>query len=489
MSKVFFHPDINYQDIKKIEYQYNSKKENYLIEKASIFITDEITNLVTRKNKILIICGPGYNGLDGIFVARNLLDKCYNVKIKMIQKDLHKDYLLKFNLLDIIIDNNIDFDSFNYIIDCIFGQGLNRKLDHDNIKLVNDINQSSAFVVSIDIPTGLECSTGRLLPVSINCDFLITLLTYKKGLFTNYGRDTWKTIAFNNLITEDFKSDSYLFTANKDFNSNLNNNVLIRDYKHKNKYSKHKKSNGISCIVAGEFPYHGALIMACNAAIKTGCQYLHAVTEPEYSHSLPIIMPEVISTAFPESNFEKDIKNYSNILIGPGTSSIGENFVKIALDNLDSLSSLVIDAGGLLYLNKNNQYSQKLIITPHPGEAAKILNISVEEVQADRYKAAITLHNMFNCIVILKGSGTIIYNGKNLYTCMDGNYRMAVAGMGDILSGILLRELSSSLDNVDACIKSVVYHAYASDCLLKNSKNKNYLPTMIPDIYSELTAT
>ena len=70
---------------------------------------------------------------------------------------------------------------------------------------------------------------------------------------------------------------------------------------------------------------------------------------------------------------------------------------------------------------------------------------------------------------------------------MDGNYRMSVAGMGDILSGILLRELSSSLDNIDACIKSVVYHAYASDYLLANSRNKNYLPTMVPDVYSELT--
>ena len=157
------------------------------------------------------------------------------------------------------------------------------------------------------------------------------------------------------------------------------------------------------------------------------------------------------------------------------------------MDNLDNISSLVVDAGGLFYLNKHKKYSDKLIITPHPGEAAKILDISVADVQANRYKAAMELHNMFNCIVILKGSGTIIYNGKNFYTCMDGNYRMSVAGMGDILSGILLRELSSSLDNIDACIKSVVYHAYASDYLLANSRNKNYLPTMVPDRYSELT--
>ena len=487
MSKVFFHPDINYQDIKKIEFKYNYEINNYLVEKASKYITNKLSSFISSKSKILIICGPGFNGLDGIFLARNLHNKNYNLKILIIQDDLHRDYLLQFNLLDIVLDYTLEFNSFDYIIDCIFGYGLNRELDDTNIDLVKSINQSNAFVISIDIPTGLDSSTGKLLPVSVNCDLLITLLTYKKGLFINHGRDTWKTIMYSKLITKNLESNDYLLTANKDFNDDSNNYVFFKDFKHRKKYSSHKKSNGISCIIAGEHPYHGALIMSCSAAIKTGCQYLHAITESEYSHSLPIIIPEIISTSFSQTNFEKDIQNYSNLLIGPGISSKGEEFVKIALDNLDNISSLVIDAGGLFYLNKHKKYSDKLIITPHPGEAAKILDISVADVQANRYKAATELHNMFNCIVILKGSGTIIYNGKNFYTCMDGNYRMSVAGMGDILSGILLRELSSSLDNIDACIKSVVYHAYASDYLLANSRNKNYLPTMVPDIYSELT--
>ena len=487
MSKVFFHPDINYQDIKKIEFQYNSEIKNYLVEKASKYITNKLSSFISNKSKILIICGPGFNGLDGIFLARNLQNKNYNLRILMIQDDLHRDYLLQFNLLDIVIDYTLELNSFDYIIDCIFGYGLNRDLDDTNINLVNTINQSKASVISIDIPTGLDSSTGKLLPVSVNCDLLITLLTYKKGLFINHGRDTWKTISYSKLITKNLESNDYLLTANKDFNDNSNHGVFFKDFEHRRKYSSHKKSNGISCIIAGEYPYHGALIMSCSAAIKTGCQYLHAITESEYSHSLPIIIPEIISTSFSQTNFEKDIQNYSNLLIGPGISSKGEEFVKIALDNLDNISSLVIDAGGLFYLNKHEKYSDKLIITPHPGEAAKLLDISVADVQANRHKAAIELHNMFNCIVILKGSGTIIYNGKNFYTCMDGNYRMSVAGMGDILSGILLRELSSSLDNIDACIKSVVYHAYASDYLLANSRNKNYLPTMVPDVYSELT--
>ncbi len=487
MPKVFFHPDIDYQDIKSLENKYNSKIENFLAEKASRIIEKEIINFLDRKKRILFICGPGSNGLDGILVARNLYEKKYNLNILMNQNDLHKDYILKYDLSDTIIDNNLDFDSFDCIVDCIFGYGINRNLKSSDIKLVNLINQSRATVISVDIPTGVDPSTGGLLPVGVNCDLLITLLTYKKGIFTNKGRDSWKLLSFSRLVNERISSNNYLLTANKDFNDTSIDDLKTMEFEQKNNYSDHKKSNGTSCIIAGESPYHGALIMACIAAIKTGCKYLHAITESEYAHTLPIIIPEIISSPFLDSKFETNIKNYSNVLIGPGIISKGEEFVNIALNNLDTLDSLVIDAGGLLYLDKNKKYSNKLIITPHPGEAAKILDITTADVQADRYQSARELQNLFNCIVILKGSGTIIYDGKSFYTCMDGNYRMAVAGMGDVLSGILLRELSSPLNNIDACIKSVIYHAYASDYLLKHSKNKNYLPTMIPDIYSKLT--
>ena len=99
-------------------------------------------------------------------------------------------------------------------------------------------------------------------------------------------------------------------------------------------------------------------------------------------------------------------------------------------NNLKHLNSIAIDAGALKYLKKGYSYSNKVIITPHPGEAANLLNISSDEVQKDRYNAARKLNQLFDCIIILKGSGTIIYDGVSFYTCMDGNSRMGVAGMG-----------------------------------------------------------
>jgi NAD(P)H-hydrate epimerase len=142
-----------------------------------------------------------------------------------------------------------------------------------------------------------------------------------------------------------------------------------------------------------------------------------------------MIIPQIIAKPFSISDFKDSIGTLKQVLIGPGTTD-AKKYVDVALENINSLSSLIIDAGALSYIDRNKSYSDKLIITPHPGEAARILDISVSEVQADRYKTARKLYDLFNCLIILKGSGSIIFDGDRFYTCMDGNYKMGTAGYG-----------------------------------------------------------
>tara|TARA_Y100000389_G_scaffold123644_1_gene120964 strand:- start:14844 stop:16307 length:1464 start_codon:yes stop_codon:yes gene_type:complete len=484
MAKIFFHPDIDYQDILLIEEKYNSQKSGTLIKKAVEFIYQKISTLLTTKKSILFICGPGTNGLDGMYTAIKLISKKYNVKILLTDKSSHGNCIKKYNISSYITDNNIKLSAYDYIVDCIFGYGLNRELNTYYTALISSINNSDSFIISIDVPSGLDSFTGNLLPVGVKCNLLVSLMTYKKGLFTNKGRDTWREITHSNLVNENLISKNYLISANDEFNNN--NNIVQKDYNINKFHTYHKKSNGISCAITGEAPYHGALILVASGAMKTGCTYLHVFTNSEYAHSLPMIIPEIIAMPFSLSEFERNIITYRNILIGPGTNSITRKYVEIAYKNLANLDSLILDAGALNYLKKNNQNTEKLIITPHPGEAAKILNIKVSEVQVDRYNAAKMLFDMFNCIVILKGSGTIIYNGKNFYTCMDGNYKMAIAGMGDMLSGILLSEMAQNENNLDACVKSITFHSYASDYLYSHATCKHFMPSDIPDTYNEL---
>jgi NAD(P)H-hydrate epimerase len=323
------------------------------------------------------------------------------------------------------------------------------------------------------------------MPVSIKSHYLISLLNIKRGLFTNHGRDMWSEITHYNLIDYGNQSKNYLITANKKLFSNTTLNKL-RTITREELHSQHKKSNGISCIIAGQQPYHGALILAAKGSIETGAKYIHVFTETEYSHTLPLLIPEIIANSFSIKAFNEAIRSYKNILIGPGTTTISKEYVNIALENIDYIDSIIIDAGALKYIDKSKSYSDKLIITPHPGEAAELLNMDVSDIQYDRYGSAQRLYDIYKCIVVLKGSGTIIYDGKSFYTCMDGNYKMASAGTGDVLSGIILSETSFNKYNIDACIKSVTYHSYSSDILLNESTNNNFRPSMIPEKYSEL---
>ena len=484
MPRIYFHPDIDYQGIKDIEKKYTSTDSNYLLNKASDFISETLQTLLKKTDKTLFICGPGHNGLDGLLSAHKLSVHDYNISIFFTRSNIHEEYIKKLNLNKLIV-NDLDMnDNYEFIIDAIFGYGLNRILDKKHINLINSINNSGSKVISLDIPSGLNHVTGEPLPVCFKCDLLISLLTLKRGLFTNKGRDTWKDIKNCNLVKEEIISKDYLITANNKYSNTLN--IKSDNCCHKHLHASHKKSYGISCIIAGEKPYHGAMLLSASAAIQAGSKYLQVFTNSEYAHTLPMIMPQVIAKPFSLSNFKDTISSFKQILIGPGTMT-AKKYVAVALENIDKLNSVIIDAGALFHIDKNKSYSDKLIITPHPGEAAKLLDITVSEVQTDRYKVARKLYDMFKCLVVLKGSGSIIYDGSSFYTCIDGNYKMGTAGMGDILSGILLAETSLSKNNLKACIKSVVYHSYSSDILYQELKNKNITPSMVSNKYSELT--
>ena len=481
MSKVHFFPDLSYHEAKNLEEKYNAADQEFLINKASDFICNIVSRSRLKNQKFLFICGPGSNGLDGIYCAHKLVSRGFEIEIFNTKENSNMSILEKFNLSDKLV-NDFPLDSYDYIVDCIFGYGFNRDLDDEQVKLINRVNSSSAYIYSVDVPSGLNPLTGETCPVCVKCNCLISLLSYKRGIFTNKGRETWEDLYHSNLIPNQFTSENYLISASNVFTGKS----FSKDFKLNFQPPEHKKSNGISCIISGEQPYHGAMLLSVAASIKTGCQYLHVYTNREYAHTLPMIIPEVISKEFCFSDFKDNFDNFTNILLGPGTDKVTSEYLDFITNNLHKIKSIVVDAGGLKFLKRNHSYMHKLIITPHPGEAADLLNLSTDDVQNNRYESAKMLHDMFDCIVILKGSGTVIYDGDKFYTCMDGNHRMAVAGTGDTLSGILLCELSLNPDIFDACIKATTFHSYSADHLFKSKKIKNYLPSMIPDTYSKL---
>ena len=150
-------------------------------------------------------------------------------------------------------------------MDCIYGYGLNRDLDEESIDLVCQINLLE--LLYFHLPSGLDPMTGRMCPICVKCDTLIALLTHKRGAFTNEGRDTWNEIYLSNLIQNPLKSKNYLISATDTSGSpNFSKNFTVKE-----SFSQHKKSRGVSCVISGEQPYHGAMILSVTALIKLGC--------------------------------------------------------------------------------------------------------------------------------------------------------------------------------------------------------------------------
>ena len=183
----------------------------------------------------------------------------------------------------------------------MFGYGLNRFLNQESYNLSIRLILSNSFILSIDVPSGLDPETGSLCPVSIKCNLLISLLSYKRGVFTNFGRNTWRNIHFSDLNVKAVESKNLLVSANPKFNGYFD----TKEFKSAKVESTHKKTNGISCIISGQTPYHGAMLLSVAAAMKAGCKYLEVYTEDEYAHTLPMIMPEVIAKQFSLNDLKK----------------------------------------------------------------------------------------------------------------------------------------------------------------------------------------
>ena len=172
MSKVHFFPDLSYHEAKSLEVKCNATDQEFLINKASDFICVIISKSRSKNQKYLFVCGPGSNGLDGIYSAHKLDSRGYSIEIFNTEKNSNIPFLEKFNLRDKLV-NNFSLDSYDYIIDCIFGYGFNRDLNDEQVELINRVNSSSAYIYSVDVPSGLNPSTGEPQPVCVKCLSLI----------------------------------------------------------------------------------------------------------------------------------------------------------------------------------------------------------------------------------------------------------------------------------------------------------------------------
>ncbi len=491
--KISFLPLLSSNHIRKLERKYNHTE---LLEKASTCLYKSL-HIIDKAylKKIIIICGPGNNGADGLFLASLLIKSQYSVSI-FFPNDYasnHKDLINRLDLTAFIIKDD-NFKDATLIIDGIFGSGLNRKLDNEISKLIHNINQLSAYKISIDVPTGLNSegkqNTSNVLERHniVKSNLTVSFISLKKGLFTAQGRDHWSVIHHYKLIDEKLTSTTYLFsldgfiTSGIIFDPKSLEDIIQKDYlKDISATHNAKKTDARGLIIGGNNEYLGALLLASEAALKTGVRYLTTLSSKNNSKLIPIKIPEIISHTYNEIN-NLTLK-FNSLLIGPGlgrkklSEEIFSNFLSL-LKNNNNLP-VIVDADGINLLSQNCFFYDKWILTPHEGEAAQLLDTSVDYIIEDRYRATDEIYEKYGGIVALKGAGTIINNGTNTYLCSHGNYGMAMAGMGDCLSGILLGLHCMKLTQIDATLISIGIHSQAADLLADEFGLIGILPTNV----------
>ena len=400
-----------------------------------------------KDKKVGIIVGSGNNAGDGYVLASFLP----NSVILKINDKFSNDGLFFFNKLKnkvINIDKDYKFSDFDVLVDSIFGTGFNKEVDEPYKSIIENINNSNKFIISVDIPSGLNGNTG-LGSTIVKANLTVSIGSIKQGLLLNEGKNYTGKIINNNIGINIVGDVSYL--------------IETTDIKHifsKRSENSNKKSFGYTAIIGGSSDYSGAIKLSnlSYSALRSGCGIAKLYVPKSISNSIRPYMLESILVEVNDENGKmifddcfKDLGNMDSICIGMGMgSSIEyENIIKYILDNYKC--PIIIDADGLNTLSKMSNYKlgENVVLTPHLKEFSRLINKDISDIKEHLIEYGFNFakeHN--NCTILLKGPTTIITNGIKTYLVDRGTVGMSTAGSGDVLSGILAGILAYSNDDI-----------------------------------------
>jgi ADP-dependent NAD(P)H-hydrate dehydratase / NAD(P)H-hydrate epimerase len=450
-----------------------------LMQRAGQSVFDVIQHRYPQCKKILVLCGAGNNAGDGYVVARIAKQAGYQVSvISLIDPEHLKEAALQAYKSWQTIGNNTSTDfslisDADVIVDALLGTGLARVVTSQWAECITAVNQSSKPVIAVDIPSGLLADTGVISGIAIKAELTVCFIGLKQGMFTAQAKDVCGEIIFSNLdLAEEWYS---LVKTETQLIQKVDYSLLP-----KRQASSHKGKFGHVLIVGGSENMPGAIILAARAALRAGAGLVTIVTVAENLQAISAAVPEAmvktcaINTLSNVLN-KSFIAGITHIAIGMG---LGQNDWSLALlrfcAQLDK--PMLVDADGLSLLAKYEvKITSSLVVTPHPGEASRLLSrlkpVSSADIQLDRFAAVRAIHSLFvdceSCVVVLKGSGSLLFDGRMTKVCSLGNAAMAAPGMGDVLSGIIIALMAQGIAMNSAAELGVCLHAFAADKVMQ----------------------
>ncbi|MEW6001766.1 MAG: NAD(P)H-hydrate dehydratase [Nitrospirota bacterium] len=494
-----------------------------LMERAGLAVAYRIKEKFGCR-KVVVVAGSGNNGGDGLVVARNLHNEGWEVKVFLTSKpeDLKGDALVQYKTaakfgiyiqpVKELFDNYASIlTGHSIIVDALLGTGLSKNVSGILADVISSLNKSGLPIVSIDIPSGISSDNGHVMGVSVKADYTVTFGLPKRGHLLYPGAEH-----AGKFFVEDIGFPEKLLKSEGlkvDLLEKKNIASLIPE---RRRYS-HKGNYGHILVVAGSKGKTGAALMAAKACLRSGAglvtigipESLAGVFQSRVTEEMTLMLPEKGDGTLSEKASENILdfldKMADLLAIGPGigVSAETEKLMKNLIRN--SRKPMVIDADGLNSLKGDREILKKakvpFIITPHPGELARILNqrsearsqkseaekqrgITIQDIEKDRINIAMSFAKETGTYLVLKGVPTIIASPEGrAFINSTGNPGMASGGTGDVLTGMISGFLGQGISPLDASIIGVYLHGLAGDIA---ASEKGEIPLIAGDIIDRI---
>ena len=440
-----------------------------LMERAGLAAFDALRRSWPLARRVGVVCGPGNNGGDGFVLARAAAAAGYSVRVALLgdAARLRGDALsardrMRAAGLELQSYSDNTLDDADVIVDALFGTGLDRDVEGAFAACIADINASPAPVLAMDIPSGLHADTGRVLGVCVAAEVCVSFIGLKQGMFTGDARNYCGRVEFDNLDVPPELYQRVPSTVRRaDFAS-------LEGLLGRRRRSDHKGSFGHVLVIGGDAGFAGAARMAGEAAARCGAGLTSIATRAAHAGTLASQRPELMCHGIEDTaSLAPLLERATVVAVGPGLGrgAWGSAMLDAALG---VPRPLIMDADALNLLGESQRKLDRgvaaTLMTPHPGEAARLLGCSSRAVERDRFAAAGTLAERYRATLVLKGAGTLVCeSGGATWVCAGGNPGMGSGGMGDVLTGVIAGLVAQGLAPAAAARAGVCLHALAAD--------------------------
>ncbi|HEY3521376.1 MAG TPA: NAD(P)H-hydrate dehydratase [Rhodanobacteraceae bacterium] len=446
-----------------------------LMQRAAAAALTHLRKRWPDARSICVICGPGNNGGDGFLLAALTPEAGIRAEVIALGESTQEDARrarARCEQVGIPVSNAPELPDADVYIDALFGSGLNRAIDGEAAALIRALNAQARPVMALDVPSGLSADTGAAFDPCVRAQATLCFVGWKRGLFTAQGLDR---AGERELATLDLPAEAY--SRNPADAHLLSARALParpRD-SHKGKY-------GHVLAIGGDHGAGGSIRLTAEAALRVGAGLVSVATREAHVSALlaarPELMPQGVHVP---RNLASLLDRASVIALGPGLGKEewGRGLWQAALD---AGKPTVLDADGLNLLAEYPRgLPARIILTPHPGEAARLLECDAARVQADRFAAVRAIAQRYNAVTVLKGAGSLIASPQGeLAVCPWSSAGLASGGTGDALTGVIAGLLAQGLSARDAARVGVGVHARAGELAARAGERGTLASDLFP---------